>query len=469
MPKSRKKLFIENFLAYGAINALDKIVPLVMLPIVTRFLKNTADYGRFEMFNTIVGFGSSFAILGMYDAMFREYFEKDDTKYRSLVTSTALRIVLISASILSLILIVFSRYVSQLFLGNTVNGAIVIMAALGVFLASLRTIVSAPTRMKNKRKVYIFSGISYSLIYYLIAIFLIRNGFSYNGMIYGSLIASLYLLFFFYFLNRFDFNLSLFNNHVSKELFKIGVPLIPVFVIYWAFQSMDKIMIANMLGLDQVGIYSIGAKVASVSNFIYMAFAGGWQYFAFSTMKDNDQVELTSKVFEYLGVFSFFIFAIAILFNDFAFNIFFTGDYTKGSTVFPYLFLSPLLLMLFQTAGNQLLVVKKTYLSTICLAGGLFANLILNYLMIPRFGIRGAALATLIGYTISVIAMIILTYKLSLTHIQSRFFGPVIAVVTVLMLVFLSQSHYTKYSSLIIIFFIFIFYKNDLHKISLTN
>ena len=74
---SRKKLFIENFLAYGALNALDKIVPLVMLPIVTRLITDTGDYGRFEMFNTIVGFGSSFAVLGMYDAMFREYFEKD--------------------------------------------------------------------------------------------------------------------------------------------------------------------------------------------------------------------------------------------------------------------------------------------------------------------------------------------------------------------------------------------------------
>ena len=91
MLSNRAKLFIENFIAYGAINALDKIVPLVMLPIVTRLLTDSADYGRFEMFNTIVGFGSAFAILGIYDAMFREYFEKDDEEYKSLVTSTFLR------------------------------------------------------------------------------------------------------------------------------------------------------------------------------------------------------------------------------------------------------------------------------------------------------------------------------------------------------------------------------------------
>ena len=64
-------------------------------------------------------------------------------------------------------------------------------------------------------------------------------------------------------------------------------------------------MITNMLGNHQTGIYAIGTKVASGSHLIYTAFAGGWQYFAFSTMKDKDQVKNNSNVFEYLGVISF--------------------------------------------------------------------------------------------------------------------------------------------------------------------
>ena len=40
------------------------------------------------------------------------------------------------------------------------------------------------------------------------------------------------------------------------------------------------------------------------SQMIYMAFAGGWQYFAFSTMKDKNQVESNSFIFEILGVIS---------------------------------------------------------------------------------------------------------------------------------------------------------------------
>ncbi|WP_307755702.1 oligosaccharide flippase family protein [uncultured Cloacibacillus sp.] len=452
MLSNRAKLFIENFIAYGAINALDKIVPLVMLPIVTRLLTDSADYGRFEMFNTIVGFGSAFAILGIYDAMFREYFEKDDEEYKSLVTSTAAKIVFFSACIVSLILVPFSKAVSVVFLNTSENWHIVVMAAFGVFLSANRAIISAPTRMKNQRKVYIFSGISYSAIYYAFAILFIKLGMSYNGLIYGNLIASLYMFIFFFYLNHRDFKLGLFSSIIAKELLKIGVPLVPCFVIYWAFNSMDKIMISHMLGLKEVGIYSIGAKVASVSTFIYAAFAGGWQYFAFSTMKDKDQVELTSKIFEYLGILSFGAYEIAILLNHFVFYLFFSGEYIQGSIVFPYLFLSPLILMLFQTAGNQLLVIKKSIISTLCLTLGLFLNLLLNYLIIPIYGVKGAALATLSGYCISALSLSLIIQKLKLLHIRFKFI-----ILALIILIHTFIFFYKKNSMLLNSLFIFIF------------
>ena len=91
---SRTKLFLENFFAYGFINVLNKIIPLLLLPVITRMLSDPSDFGIYDMYNLIIGFGSPLAMLGMYDAMFREFFEKDDQQYRYNVTSTANRIVL---------------------------------------------------------------------------------------------------------------------------------------------------------------------------------------------------------------------------------------------------------------------------------------------------------------------------------------------------------------------------------------
>lgn len=418
---ARLKLFLENFLAYGFINILNKIVPLLMLPIITRMLPNTGDFGRFDLFNMIINFGSSFAVLGVYDAMFREYFEKDELQYKMKVTSTGMQIVLLSSFVVMLVLIVFNKAFSQIFLGDTNSTFIIVTAAIGVFLSANRNIISAPTRMQNRRTIYVVSGLSNSIVYYGLAVLLVYIGLGYQGLIYGNLIASLGILLFFWALNKKEFHFKLYDKEIAKTLLKIGLPLLPVFIIYWAFNSTDKIMITHMLDLAQVGIYSIGARVASISQFIYQAFAGGWQYFAFSTMRDDDQVELTSKIFEYLGVISFLAFIILIPFNQWIFNLLFTGDYTKGAEVFPYLFLSPLLLMLVQTAGNQFLVIKKSYWSPICLSVGVLVNIIMNFFMIKAYGIVGCSLSTLTGYAVSVLMVVIVTSKMKLLKLSNTF------------------------------------------------
>jgi O-antigen/teichoic acid export membrane protein len=77
--------------------------------------------------------------------------------------------------------------------------------------------------------------------------------------------------------------------------------------------------------------------------------------------------------------------------------------------------------MLFQVAGNQFLVVKKSYLSTLSLSIGAGVNVVLNYFLIPKIGIVGASLATLIGYVVSVIMVVIITQKMNLFKIKTRF------------------------------------------------
>ena len=76
------KLFIENFLVYGLGGIISKLIPLIMVPIVTRLMPNTEYYGISDLSNTVVQFGSAIAVIGMYDAMYRMFFEKEDEEYK---------------------------------------------------------------------------------------------------------------------------------------------------------------------------------------------------------------------------------------------------------------------------------------------------------------------------------------------------------------------------------------------------
>jgi len=423
MSGGRGKLFVENFLVYGLSGIIGKVIPLFMLPIVTRLVPDSSVYGTADLLNVIVSFGTAFAVLGLYDAMFRTFFDDEASAHRSAVCSTAAIIVAASSLTLGLLLVVFSGTLSKALFSSVEYHFWVCLMGIQTFLSSVHSILSAPTRMQNRRKVYVLLSIIMPVFSYGVSIPLIVFIDPLLGLVMGGFFSSLLSLAIFWSLNKGWFKPELFDRKLGLEMLKIGLPLMPTFLIYWVYSSMDRIMISHFLGTTENGIYAVGAKISQISQFFYTAFAGGWQYFAFSTMKDQDQVDLNSRVFEYLGVLSFFGTIGLIPFIPSIFQLLFKGRYIEGYTVAPYLFLSPLLLMLFQVAGNQLLVIKKSFWVTLSLLLGAMVNLILNYGLIPVFGIRGAAVATLMGYTCSVAAIAALTVKWRLLGLKKRFFA----------------------------------------------
>lgn len=414
-------MFIENFLVYGLGSIISKIVPLIMLPIVTRLMPNTFYYGLNDISNIIVSFGSAIALTGMYDAMFRLFFDKDDIEYRKKVCSSAFYFVVITSSIVFGILIVFQSFFSNIFFDSYKYTNLLMISSLSILIGSTNSIISAPTRMQNKRKVFLVTNTLTPIISYSISVPLLIKGMYVMALPFSALLASLSMLIIFYILNSSWFSIKKVNKNLIKEMLIIGLPLMPNFLIYWIFNSCDRMMISKMMGNAYVGIYGVGARVSSISQFIYTAFSGGWQYFSFSTMKSDDQVQLTSNIFEYLGIISYSATIVLTIFSKYIFQLFFKGEYIKGAIVFPYMFLAPLLLMLYQTIGNQFLIKKKTWPSAIILSFGAIVNILINYFLIPVMGIEAAAIGTLCGYAISVFICTIVLNKMKLVNISFKF------------------------------------------------
>ena len=82
MKSGKTKLFLENFLVYGVGGVISKLIPLVMLPIVSRLMPDVFSFGISDLSNTVSSFGCSLAVIGMYDAMYRMYFEKEQNSYK---------------------------------------------------------------------------------------------------------------------------------------------------------------------------------------------------------------------------------------------------------------------------------------------------------------------------------------------------------------------------------------------------
>ena len=147
---NKKKLFIENFLIYGFGGIISKIIPLIMVPIVTRIMPNSYFYGINDLTNTLISFGSAIGIMGMYDAMYRLFFENTDQNYQKKVCSTALSFTLFSSFVVSILIILFRNQLAIILFGDTKYTYLILISALASFLSASNSIISAPTRMQNK-------------------------------------------------------------------------------------------------------------------------------------------------------------------------------------------------------------------------------------------------------------------------------------------------------------------------------
>lgn len=419
--ESKLKLFVDNILIYGLGGIISKIVPFIMLPIVTRLMPNSSYFGISDMSNTVMSFTSAIAVMGMYDAMYRMFFEREEEDYKKKVCSNALEFTLFTTLIVFILMILFRVQIARFFFSDQKYAYVVYITAIATLVGSTNSIVSAPTRMQNKRKVFLITNTVSPVLSYGISIPLLLRGHYVIALPLAGAIAATVMEITFWVLNRSWFSFGKFDAKLLKQLLAIGVPLFPGFLIYWVFNSCDRVMITNLLNIGASGVYAIGAKLGMASQLIYTAFAGGWQYFAFSTMKEDNQVETNSKVFEYLGILSFFSTTFICAWSYGIYKLFFTEKYVPGFIVAPYLYLAPLLQMLFQVIANQFLVIKKTWPNFLILSSGAIVNVLFNFMMIPKIGIEGAAIATLLGYTIADVICVVVLLKMKLIVISGRF------------------------------------------------
>ena len=419
--QSKLKLFIDNFLVYGFGGIISKMIPLIMVPIITRIMPNSSYFGISDMSGTIVSFTSALAIVGMYDAMYRMFFEKDELEYKKTVCSTTLTFTIGMSIVVFLLMLLFRRQLARWFLKDEALSYVIFLSAISMLVGATNSIISAPTRMQNKRKVFLITNTVSPILSYSISIPLLLKGYYIIALPLAGIIAGITMETAFFIMNRRWFRLGLFDGKLLKQLLRIAIPLFPTFVIYWIFNSSDRIMITNLMDIGAEGVYSVGSKLGHASQLIYTAFAGGWQYFAFSTMKEENQVESNSHVFEYLGIISFAATAFMCALSYALFKILFPSEYMSAYIIAPYLFLAPLLLMLYQVAINQLLVVKKTWPSLFILTSGALLNVLLNFVLIPTLGIEGASIATLAGYAVTVVIASIVLHHMKLMIISKRF------------------------------------------------
>jgi O-antigen/teichoic acid export membrane protein len=199
---------------------------------------------------------------------------------------------------------------------------------------------------------------------------------------------------------RKDFQPSSFDRKWLIELVQFGHPFIYAGLAHWLFSSMDRWMLASMSSVEEVGIYSVAFRFASVVLFISSAFGQAWSPVAIKIRADYpDQYP---QIYGNVLLLMLFIMLAAgggvALFAGEIISLIMPTQYLASALPLAILCFGIVLQSTLQVTAIGISLERKTYLFARLMWLSAIVNFVLNYLLIPSLGASGAAWSTLISY-----------------------------------------------------------------------
>jgi len=189
---------------------------------------------------------------------------------------------------------------------------------------------------------------------------------------------------------------------------RFGVPLVPAALALWAINFIDRIFIAQFKGQAEVGIYSVAVRISSAVVFLMIAFQLAWPAFAYSIEDDRRAKHTYSYVLTYLlFVCSWVSLALGLL-APWLVRLLARGPgFHRASEA--------VALLAFGTtayAGYSVLAIgvaraRRTQFNWIVSGAAAIVNIVLNVILIPPYGMEGAAIATVAAYVALFLGMML--------------------------------------------------------------
>jgi O-antigen/teichoic acid export membrane protein len=191
-----------------------------------------------------------------------------------------------------------------------------------------------------------------------------------------------------------------FDINIATSLLKDSWPLMLSAVAFGIYMKIDQIMIKNMLGNEQTGIYAVAVKLSEIWYFLpSIICASVFPVIIKTTNISKGLFENRMKKLYFLMFWLAFIISLFItIFSRPIINILFGTQYLSAVTTLQIYVWASIGVFLGVAINQYLLASNLTKISFYNTLIGALINVILNVILIPKMGINGAAIATLISY-----------------------------------------------------------------------
>ena len=189
----------------------------------------------------------------------------------------------------------------------------------------------------------------------------------------------------------------------AKTLLKDSWPLILSGMAIMVYMRIDQIMLGQMLGDEAVGIYSAAVRISEVWYFIPTAIVASVFPSIIEAKKQSEALyyQQLQKLYDLMVLLALAVAVPMTFLSDWIIELLFGGAYGQAGNVLAIHIWSGLFVFLSVASGKWFVVENLTMLALKRNLYGAALNVILNLVLIPNWGMQGAAMATLISYSVA--------------------------------------------------------------------
>lgn len=426
MESQRKKYLAKNTALFALNSIGTKLIVFLLVPIYTKAF-TTLEYGTIDLITTISTIMVPLITINIGEAVMR--FALDEDANKTDIMSIGLFFSALSFLLGTSVLLVLSWF-PNIWISKKLIYAYCISQG-------LYQTLSCNLRGQEKLLNYAISNILSTFtaavlnIFFLLFLHIGINGYFY-AYITAFLVAGLYCLLTGNVIHTVrNFHLDMF---LLKNMVKYSILLVPNSLMWWIMNSSDHIMVTSMISVAANGVYAISYKIPSILSALSTVFNQAWSYSAIHENKSNDRNELNNDMYDKLVRFQLIITVFLMCAMKPFLHVYVQTEYYEAWEYTPYLLVGNFFLTIATFLSTSYTVNKDSKGFLFSGSIGAIINIVLNRLLIPVFGVHGAALATCISYICVFLYRIKDTKKYMVIHVfkPSYVSGYILLIVTAL-------------------------------------
>jgi O-antigen/teichoic acid export membrane protein len=391
---SHLKQTFGHALVYGGSSILARAIGFIMLPFYAHYLRGEG-YGIIGMIDVALGVLTIFVGYGIRGAMARFYFEREREKDRQVLVSTTLFLMFAMVAAVSAPVLVFPGPISAIVFGKEGLSFYLILATLAFICEMTSKTAEAYILIRQKPFLVcslaigkLFLGLSLN-IYLIVHLELGVLGYLYANLITGAIFT---VIMHGYVISQVGLR---FSKTVVREILAFSLPLLPGYLAMFFKSNADRVILRSHLGLAQLGAYEMLFKFATlIGLFIVEPLSKSWNVKRLEICDTPEGPGVISHMFTLqvaLMVFAGLILALQI---PLLLQVLTPQEFWLGGGVA----LLAVITRILNAAANEVNFgfnyAKKTKGISYILIPAAVLNVLLNLILIPKFGILGALLTS---------------------------------------------------------------------------